>query len=152
MMDLRRAAGRERRIQEDELNITPIMNIFLILVPFLLLTAVFVRIAILEFSLPNADQVKTVKAQIPPVVTILSITEAGFELKTQEKSRFASIPRNQDGFDYRGLVEQLSAVKRLHPQTEDIILAPALSITYETIIKVMDSCRENGFLNISISA
>ena len=151
-MDLRRSLGRERGYQDDNLNITPIMNIFLILIPFLLLTAVFVRISILEFSLPTAEQARKPAQQKRHVVTILKITESGFELKTEGDKAFTTIARRQEGFDYNGLVEQLSGVKDLHPETEDIILAPESRIKYETLIKVMDSCRENGFLNISISA
>ena len=128
------------------------MNIFLILVPFLLLTAVFVNISILEFSLPNAEQAKQAAVKQKPVVTILAITESGFELKTQGDRKFPILPRKADDFDYTELIQQLSAVKEIHPQTEDIILAPSSEITYETIIKVMDRCRENGFLNISIAA
>jgi len=48
-MNLKKALHRENRYEEDNLNITPVMNIFWILVPFLLLTAVYVRISILEF-------------------------------------------------------------------------------------------------------
>lgn len=151
-MDLRKASGREKSHQPDELNITPIMNIFLILVPFLLLTAVFVRISIHEFSLPTGEDTANREApQKKPVVTLLSITENGFQLKTQGKS-FPDIPKSDDDYDYASLVAALSEVRSMHAEAEDIILAPASSIKYKIIIQVMDRCRENGFLNISISA
>lgn len=150
-MNLKKALGRERRYQEDDLNITPVMNIFLILVPFLLLTAVFVRISILEFSLPTSETSSEAQSQErPPVVTILAITEDGFELKSRD-AKIPLIVKKQDNFDFQMLVEKLQEVKQLHQQSEDIIIAPQASIKYDTIIKVMDRCRENGFPNISIS-
>lgn len=151
-MNLKQRLGRERSYQEDELNITPVMNIFLILIPFLLLTAVFVRIAVLEFSLPTADSRSTESTgqQEKAVVTIIAINENGFDLKTQGV-RFSFIKKKQDRFDFRTLVERLHKVKQMHQDTEDIIIAPQASIKYDTIIKVMDRCRENGFPNISIS-
>jgi biopolymer transport protein ExbD len=151
-MDLRKASGRERTHQPDELNITPIMNIFLILVPVMLLTAVFVRISIHEFSLPAGENAQQQDApETKPVVTLLAITENGFQLKTQGKT-FPDIPKESNDYDYAALVTALEQVRSVHAEAEDIILAPASSIKYEIIIRVMDRCRENGFLNISISA
>ncbi len=150
-MNLKKALHRENRYEEDNLNITPVMNIFLILVPFLLLTAVFVKISILEFSLPTSTQASDAqKPQNNPVVTILAISEKGFELKTKGM-KIPFIEKKEDNFNFQTLVEKLQKIKERHVQTEDIILAPHVSIKYDTIIKVMDRCRENGFFNISIS-
>jgi biopolymer transport protein ExbD len=150
-MDLKKALGKDRKLQEDDLNITAVMNIFLILIPFLLLTAVFVKIAVLEFSLPSADSpTSEPAAEKKAVVTILAIHDTGFELKTQGM-KFPLIVKKDENFDFQTLVERLQEVRQLHQDTEDIIIAPQASIKYETIIKVMDRCRENGFPNISIS-
>lgn len=150
-MDLKKALGRERTYQEDDLNITPVMNIFLILIPFLLLTAVFVRIAVLEFSLPSAqDSAQGARQAENAVVTVIAINEKGFDLKSQGM-KFSFINKRQEHFDFQSLVDNLRKVKRRHQKSEDIVIAPHASIKYETIIKVMDRCRENGFPNISIS-
>ncbi|MEM7805474.1 MAG: biopolymer transporter ExbD, partial [Pseudomonadota bacterium] len=50
----RRRGGR-RSLEATELNITAFMNLMVILVPFLLITAVFSRLAILELNLPGAS-------------------------------------------------------------------------------------------------
>lgn len=150
-MNLKRKMGRERNLEAEDLNITPVMNIFLILVPFMLLTAVFVKISILEFSLPNSEEQATEQqSEEKPVVTILVITDAGFELKTKDL-KIPIIAKKEDAFDFGTLVEKLTAVKQKHQKSEDIIIAPQAAIKYATIIKVMDRCRENGFPNISIS-
>lgn len=154
-MNLKETVRKHRRGGRgvsDDLNITPIMNIFLILVPFLLLTAVFVRIAVLEFSLPSTDPQAREATTEPKdvVVTILAINEDGFELKT-EGMTIPFIEAREDTFDFQTLVARLREVKERHADTENIIIAPQASIKYDIIIKVMDRCRENGFSNISIS-
>ncbi len=149
-MNLRKALGQERRYDSEDLNITPVMNMFLILVPFLLLTAVFVRIAVIEFDLPSLNKNRTSTGETAAVVTILAINENGFELKTQGM-KIPFIVKKQDAYDFETLVQRLREIKRLHQNTEDIIIAPQASIKYDIIIKVMDRCRENGFPNISIS-
>ncbi|MFQ5824269.1 MAG: ExbD/TolR family protein [bacterium] len=151
-MNLKKSLGRERRDLQEDVNITPVMNIFLILIPFLLLTAVFVKIAVIEFSLPSVDKKAggSETKQNKAVVTILAINEKGFELKTQG-AKYPIIFKKHDNFDFQTLVAKLKEVKRLHKDAEDIIIAPQAYIKYDTIIKVMDRCRENGFSNISIS-
>ncbi len=147
-MNLRRAIGREKRIEGEELNITPVMNIFLILVPFLLLTAVFVKISILEFSLPGSDGGGSPEGSA--IVTVLTISNDGFELKSKDL-KFPPISKRGDEYDFATLVDKLIEVKQAHQTTEDIIIAPQAETKYDTIIKVMDRCRESGFPNISIS-
>ncbi|MDJ0794480.1 MAG: biopolymer transporter ExbD, partial [Woeseiaceae bacterium] len=50
-----RRGGRHHRNDTAELNITAFMNLMVILVPFLLITAVFSRLTILELNLPGSS-------------------------------------------------------------------------------------------------
>ena len=48
---------RRRRTETPELEITAFMNLMVMLVPFLLITAVFSRLAIIELNLPAAPAI-----------------------------------------------------------------------------------------------
>ena len=52
-------ARRRRKDGDDDINITAFMNLMVILVPFLLITAVFSRLTILELNLPAAESEAT---------------------------------------------------------------------------------------------
>lgn len=154
-MNLKQTMGRKLRghAGETELNLTAVMNIFLILIPFLLLTAVFVKISVLEFSLPNLEKKAASATNEKPksvVLNILRITETGFDLKSADFS-FQQLAKKDDLFDWEGLVDQLKKIKEKYPESEEIIIAPANTIKYDTIVSVMDRCRESGFPNISIT-
>ena len=138
---------------DTDLNLTAVMNVFLILVPFLLITASFVHIAVLELSLPNLDrQSATVQPQKPQSVifNILLIRQNSFELRSPEL-KLPELAKKDGAYDWNGLVDQLAQIKTTHPASEDIIISPENAIKYDTIISVMDRCREAGFPNISIS-
>ena len=120
------------------------------MIPFLLLTAVFVRIAVVELSLPTLSRRGGLTKQQGVIVTILAVKEDGFQLKSTEL-KFSDIPKRAGSYDYEQLVRRLKEVKSKHAATEDIIISPDANIKYEIIIKVMDRCRETGFSNISIS-
>ncbi|MBN2412290.1 biopolymer transporter ExbD [candidate division KSB1 bacterium] len=153
-MNIKQSMGRRLKghAEETELNLTAVMNIFLILIPFLLLTAVFVRIAVLELSLPSLDSAgRTAQAQKQKstVINILVINETGFELKSPD-IKLSKLDKQND-YDWNGLKNQLTTIKEKYPESEDIIISPVSTIKYHTIISVMDRCRESGFPNISIS-
>ncbi len=153
-MNLRQTIGKERRIEDSEINITPIMNVFVILIPFLLLSASFVKIAIIDFSLPSAEQ--AANSAVNPAdlkgltVLVVTIKDKGFEVKTSQK-KLPFVPKVNGKFDFKTLGIRLKAVKKKYPKLEDVIITPGESIRYETIVHVMDTCREAGFPNFSIS-
>ena len=154
-MNLKDSMNRRLRSRSGttDLNLTAVMNIFLILIPFLLLTATFVRIAVLELSLPTRDRFESQSMQSQPessILNILQIRENGFQLKSPNMN-FDPLARTQQGYPWQQLRSQLKQVKKKYPDVNDIIIAPDNSIRYDTIISVMDQCRESGFPNISVS-
>jgi biopolymer transport protein ExbD len=75
---LRSRRGSRRNVDTAELNITAFMNLMVILVPFLLITAVFSRLAILELNLPGSS---TEPAK--PSVTAISAPSASIPKRLQ---------------------------------------------------------------------
>ena len=154
-MNLKQSIQRRLRghAGEADVNLTAVMNIFLILIPFLLLTATFMRIAVLDLTLPSLDRSnRQATAQKPQsvVLNILQIDEDGFKLNSPNL-KFSKVNKANGDLNWALLAEQLGHVKEKYPDTEDIIISPADVIRYKTIITVMDRCREAGFPNISIS-
>ncbi|PIR23890.1 MAG: hypothetical protein COV44_00310 [Deltaproteobacteria bacterium CG11_big_fil_rev_8_21_14_0_20_45_16] len=60
-MSFLRKKQRRRESQEQELNLIPVMNLFVCLVPFLLLTAAFVKLGGVDLELPKAASGEAVK-------------------------------------------------------------------------------------------
>jgi biopolymer transport protein ExbD len=128
------------------------MNIFVILIPFLLLTATFVKIAIIDLALPTLEQKSGLdENEINDLtVLVLSITPDGFQIKTSEENYPIIEVRNGD-YNYQDLEKKLSEIKTQFPKLEDVIISPSSEILYHVIVKVLDNCREVGFPNYSIS-
>jgi biopolymer transport protein ExbD len=151
-MNLKQAIGKSRRSEEAEINITPVMNIFVILIPFLLLTATFVKIAIIDLSLPTLEMSsgQTENEIKDLTVLVISINSEGFEIKTSENN-YPVIKKNNGNFDYIELVTKLTEIKTQFPKLEDVIITPTSEVLYQEIVNVLDHCREIGFPNYSIS-
>lgn len=154
-MNLKATLGRKRRGSGDDLEMTPIMNLFLILVPFLLVAAEFVNIAVLDMSLPqlntNASVTQTT-TELPKqsILSTLEIDESGMQVNSPTFT-FPAIKKSASGYDYNTLKAQLTQIKQKFPEAADMVIAPQDQIKYDIVIQVMDRCREQGFPNISIS-
>ena len=138
----------------EEVNITPVMNLFLVLIPFLLLAAEFVQLAVLELNLPtNTRSVKSdgPKDDKPLILIMLAINEKGFQVKAPRMKKMP-IGLKESQFQFVALSTYLKQVKARYPDTEEITIQPTDYIEYETIVHTMDACRDNGFPNVSISA
>jgi len=151
-----KAKIKMREAGSRDLQITPIMNVFLILVPFLLLTASFVKLAVLEMTLPSLSQntsgsvTQASEANKPLVLNMLAVRQNGFELKSPTLT-FLFIEKKGEQYDFEQLKADLQQIKNKFPDSEDMVIQPEDAIKYDDVIKVMDRCRDSGFPNISIS-
>lgn len=136
-----RSRKRRARHQEPvELNITAFMNLMVILVPFLLITAVFSRMAILELNLPGPSSESTE----PPLEMQLEVIvrKSGFEVGARDKGLLKSISKSEDRYEYQQLSEYLKRVKRQYPDKLDATVLLEPNIPYEVLVQVMDTMRE----------
>ncbi len=117
---------------------TTFMNLMVVLLPFLLLTAVFSQTAIIELSLPSAAGGT---AAIDPVFRLEVIVRADSIEIGDGRQVFASIPKRDDAYDLRSLNDQVVILKRQNPDTvsASVLLEP--QIEYDHLIQVMDAVR-----------
>ena len=124
-MNLKATLGRKRRGGGDDIEMTPIMNLFLILVPFLLVTAEFVNIAVLDMSLPQlktGGSVTQSTTELPQqsILSTLEIDESGIQVNSPTFS-FPPIKKSGNGYDYNSLKTQLAQIKQKFPEAGDIV-------------------------------
>ena len=129
---------RKRHHEQAELNITTFLNLMVVLIPFLLVTAVFSRITILELDLPVAAGGA---ASDKPAVTIeVMVRKSKLEVGDGRRV-ITSIPKTGDKYDLRKLSEALLAIKKNHGDKEDATILVEQDIEYEDVIHVMDAVR-----------
>ncbi len=143
-------------IQEEgvELDVTPVMNLFLVLIPFLVSMAVFTHLAIVEFSLPPAvsqsDGAQNSKEKTKELDVSIVVTPKGYTI-VGSGQKFPLVPASSGKYNYALLVKQLRAIKYKYPSQESIILVFSSEVLYDDIIHFMDRCRESQFPNIGLS-
>jgi len=130
---------RHRHREVAELNITAFMNLMVILVPFLLITAVFSRMAILELNLPGSSSAPGE----PPQDLQLEITVRADALEVGDRSagNLQRFELSDGDYDYPALSQYLQQVKARFPEKLDATILLEPEVSYDILVQVMDTVR-----------
>ncbi len=136
---MRQRWHKKRHTEAVELNITAFMNLMVILVPFLLMTAVFSQVAILELTLPSSgEQID----DMPDVIQLeVIVREDSIEVGERNTGLLTALQRTESGHDLAGLSEYLKRVKAKYPDKIDATLLLESDISYDVLVQVMDTVR-----------
>ena len=137
---MRHRRARNRRHEAVELNITAFMNLMVILVPFLLITAVFSQVAILELNLPTS-QAEANEEQEPEFQLEITVRDATIDVGDRTTGLLKRIDNTDEGYDLEELSEYLGQVKERFPEKIDATLLLEPEISYEVLVSVMDTVR-----------
>ena len=129
---------KRRPAQPTELDMTTFLNLMVVLVPFLLITAVFSRITIVELSLPTSAG--GAAAAEPTFRVEVIVRDAGLEI-SNAREVIASIPKVENEYDLATLSEMVMALKRENPDANDASVLLEPDIEYDHLIQVMDVVR-----------
>ncbi|NQT25507.1 biopolymer transporter ExbD [candidate division KSB1 bacterium] len=161
----------------EHTNITPMMNLMVVLIPLLLTSAEFVKLGVVELNLPPAavGPESEALAQMPiesfqKLDLAVTITNQGFFISSAvavlsgDKTGEPTIPLKNGEYDFSALSEKLFEIKNKakdrFADIEQIILMAELDVDYQTVISTMDAARmyKNGnqsillFPDVSLSA
>ncbi len=151
---------------ETELNLVPVMNLVTILIPFLLMAAEFVSLAVIDSTLPAIGPPQPVEEEPdkPPLNLSLAVTDSGITVLgadavlfpegappvAEGEERPPTIPCKSgdectglDDYNWEELTRILGQIKDEYPDDENVILVPDHRTKYEVIVKTMDHSRED---------
>ncbi len=158
-------------------NITPMMNLMVVLIPLLLTSAEFVKLGVIELNLPPAAVgpdgqllAELPQESIKKLDLTVTITDRGFFISSSmavlggEIAGEPTIPIEGSMYNYTALSAQLHEIKQRamnrFPDTNQIIIMAEPNVDYQTVISTMDASRAieiNGslvelFPDVSLSA
>ncbi len=153
MAQIENGSGRGRGVNV-ELNLVPVIDLMSVLITFLLITAVWTQVSMIQIG--SSLYAKKDDSQQPPKLT----PNADIALKVDVKlegyvltvgTQIISLPKLNAAYDSAGLVAQLQRVKQLYPEKLDGIVSMSDDVPYENLVNTMDQLLVAGFPNISIA-
>lgn len=136
---------RHRRLRERlhgtaELEVTAFMNLMVVLVPFLLMTVVFTKMAILELNLPGLGDSSSSQDK-PDFQLQLIIRKDVIVIADSKGGQIDRIPKQKDDFDYPRLTDTLKQIKARFNEKKNATILAERDTEYDTLVKVMDATR-----------
>lgn len=129
---------RRLRQEEADLNITAFMNLMVALVPFLLIMAVFSRVAILELHLPKGQ---AAASQEPPLNLEVIVRGDSLTVADHGAGQLQEIPNRDGGHDLAALSAHLQRIKARVPKATAATILLEPQVPYEQLVQVMDALR-----------
>jgi biopolymer transport protein ExbD len=126
---------------DTDINITAFLNLMVILVPFLLITAVFSHMTILELNLPpnqkapdNPDQKKERNFE-------LIIRNNEIVVSDTLGGPIRSFSKVSGKYDMKAVTDILVKIKAQFPEKQNITILLEPKIPYEVLVEAMDASR-----------
>jgi biopolymer transport protein ExbD len=133
-------SSRMRR-HAAELDVTAFINLIVVLVPFLLSTAVFTRLSVIDLSLPaqtsGVEQLKVDELKLEVVIRPDAI-----EVGDKIGGLIARLPNGAQGYDTAALAGIVEQLKARFPQQGNATVLALPDTSYDVLVQVMDAVRE----------
>ncbi len=133
-----------RELEETDLNITPFMNLMIVLVPVLLISMVFSHITILQLNLPDLTGSVTNSAEKNRQLEVV-LRKSGFEVYFPSGVLVKRIEaRDSDGgekLDFEMLSLVLQEIKKQVVDKSDVLLLSEADVSYQSLVSTMDTVR-----------
>ena len=133
---------RSRRIRKHaaELDVTAFINMIVVLVPFLLSTAVFTRMSVVDVSLPaqnsGVEQLKVDELKLEVVIRPDAI-----EVGDKIGGLIQRIPNVATGYDVKSLSALIQQLKLRFPDKASATILAQPNTPYDVLVQVMDAVR-----------
>lgn len=143
-----------------DLDIRPVMNLMVVLIPLLLAGVEYVKLSIIEIDLPptaanvpgdgqqKPQQEKEKKLNLSVAVTNQGITiTSAFAVLSGENDQGPTIPINADGkYDFKLLKEKLKEIKKQiadkgFKDQESAVITASSEVEYQVIVDIMDTLQ-----------
>jgi len=128
-----------RKHREEDIDVTPLLNVMVVLIAFLIFSAVFSRVTIQEITLPTQGEGGALLDK--PVAVIDVIVRTNSMEIGDGKNIIATIPKLGGKYDTQKLSEHLLVLKERYKDKQDANILFEPDIEYEFMIQIMDAVK-----------
>lgn len=131
---------KHRRLQsEPDLDITPFMNLMIVLVPVLLLNMVFAHTSVLELNFPTGESLAPEQAEELQIQVLIHADR--LVVADNQNGVIKAIDQQEGEYNFAVLKEVMKELKSRVPDKKDVIIMPSQETSYQVLVSVMDTVR-----------
>jgi len=125
--------------KEEDIDVTPLLNVMVVLVAFLILSAVFSRVSIQELVLPKVSDDQSGSNQQAQNVEVI-VRRRSIEIG-DGKNVIQTIPKIGNRYDIPKLSSVMVHLKSKFKDKQDMTILLEPDIEYDSLIQVMDAVK-----------
>jgi len=136
-------SGKHECEQDFELNIAPIIDCFVVLIAYLLISASFISLSSMDVQVAVPAVGATSEPQEPGVEVTLDLDQhrnVTVKLSGTQRETFV-VPAKDDDWDFAALRSKLEGVRGRFPATTSAILTAEKEIEYSQIVRMVEATR-----------
>ncbi len=133
-MAIRKPRHRERFTEPD---LTPFMNLMVIMIPSLLVNAVFTQVSVLRVDQPGTQPSAAAVAALPPLSLVVSLRGDRIDIDNEGHGSLGQVAAQ----DYAGLNAALRRIKQTYPKATQVTIRAAQDTPYQDIVYAADAVR-----------
>ncbi len=133
--------AKKPREMEADLDMTTFINLMVVLLAFLLVTAVFTEVTRLNVNLPAPGAGGSADNNKPALVLEVTLYKDRILVANQTTGPLKEFPATSDGLDFKGLKDFLIELKDQYPAVTEVSLMLEADTPYDLIIQGMDAVR-----------
>ena len=134
---------RTRRLKKHPaaLEVSAFINLIVVLVPFLLSTAVFTRLSVLDLKLPAQVSGGAEVTKIDDLKLEVVIRKDAIEISDRIGGLIARLPDVNGQHDLKALATWMLTLKQKFPDKTEATVLCESNTPYDTLVQVMDTMR-----------
>jgi len=145
--------GGGKRSTNVEVNIVPFIDLMSVLIIFLLISAVWTQVSMIQIGSSIYGQ-KTSEEVAPPTPKMeiplrIDIKDYGYRLVVGRNTK--NFPKLGENYNKAALLEELQKIKELYPDKVDSVITISDDLLYNDLIEGMDVVIGAGFSDIAIA-
>lgn len=136
-----------------ELNLVPFIDLMSVMITFLLITAVWTQVSMIQLgSSLYAKKNQETKAEPPKMDEVafrVDVREDGYRVLVG--TNLMKIPKANGDYDLASLKARIDQVKTAYQEKESVVITMEDTIVYNELIRGMDILLKSGFPSISVA-
>jgi biopolymer transport protein ExbD len=122
------------------INLVPYIDMLMTIMTFLMMTAVWNQIAMLEVQ--NASGGAEAQPEEPdpnkPKPILVLLTDRSVKIQEEQNPDLKEFPSTGEGYDMGGVLVELKRLKELRPDRTELKIQSEDGVKYEHIVKIID--------------
>lgn len=146
----------------QEPNLVPIMNLFLTIIPFLMLMITISQVALVALNFSSegggggtggegaggGEKAKQIEIHLMLEDSTAKATFPGMEIREPDAPIMKLPWISENVYDFEGLNTLLVEMKERHQEQDEISVIVHPDVIYDTLIRTIDLCKQNGFSTV----